>query len=284
MPTQGLTAATLRVLGQDSLEDADEFLRADPVANVFIGSRLKVAREHGWRLGGELWGFADGGRLQGVCYSGANLVPASTDPRALRAFAERAKRQGRRCSSIVGLASQISELWGHLESSWGPPREYRADQPLLAIEQAPLLEPDPGVRRVEPHELELILPACIEMFTEEVGVSPLGADGGVLYRARVRELVMSGRAFARFDGDELVFKAEVGAASRDACQVQGVWVPPRLRGQGLSAPAMAAVVASAQATIAPVVSLYVNAFNVAARHAYERVGFNQVGQFSTVLF
>ena len=225
------------------------------------------------------------GRLLGLCYSGANLVPASSDPRALRAFAERAKRQGQkvlihRRSSVARSAS----FWRHLEPSWGPPREFRADQPLLAIDRAPLIEPDPRVRRVEPHELERILPACIQMFTEEVGVSPLGADGGVLYRARVRELVMSGRAFARFDGEDLLFKAEVGAASRDACQVQGVWVPPALRGQGISAPAMAAVVAAAQTTIAPTVSLYVNAFNVAARRAYERVGFNQVGQFSTVLF
>ncbi|HUW17503.1 MAG TPA: GNAT family N-acetyltransferase, partial [Actinomycetes bacterium] len=32
------------------------------------------------------------------------------------------------------------------------------------------------------------------------------------------------------------------------------------------------------------VSLYVNAWNVAARRSYERVGFDQVGCFSTVLF
>ena len=195
MPTQGLAAATLRVLGQESLQEAESLLTADPVTNVFIASRLKVASEHGWRLGGELWGFVDAGRLLGLCYSGANLVPASSDSRALRAFAERAKRQGRRCSSIVGPASQVIEFWRHLEPPWGPPREFRADQPLLAIDRAPLIEPDLRVRRVEPHELERIFPACIQMFTEEVGVSPLGADGGVLYRARVRELVMSGRAF-----------------------------------------------------------------------------------------
>jgi predicted GNAT family acetyltransferase len=47
---------------------------------------------------------------------------------------------------------------------------------------------------------------------------------------------------------------------------------------------MAAVVALAQQTIAPAVSLYVNAFNEAARRSYERVGFRQVGTFATVLF
>jgi predicted GNAT family acetyltransferase len=44
------------------------------------------------------------------------------------------------------------------------------------------------------------------------------------------------------------------------------------------------VVALAQETIAPVVSLYVNDYNHAARAAYERVGFRQVGTFASVLF
>jgi hypothetical protein len=81
-----------------------------------------------------------------------------------------------------------------------------------------------------------------------------------------------------------VFKAEVGAVCATVCQVQGVWVPPDLRGRGLSAPGMATVVRLAQATLAPIVSLYVNDYNDAARRTYERVGFSQVDTFATVLF
>jgi len=44
------------------------------------------------------------------------------------------------------------------------------------------------------------------------------------------------------------------------------------------------VAALARARVAPVVSLYVNDFNVVARRAYERVGFRQVGTFTSVLF
>ena len=46
----------------------------------------------------------------------------------------------------------------------------------------------------------------------------------------------------------------------------------------------AAVVALARRTVAPVVTLYVNEYNTPARRAYERVGFRQVGTFTSVLF
>jgi predicted GNAT family acetyltransferase len=137
---------------------------------------------------------------------------------------------------------------------------------------------------VRPDELDLLLPASIAMFTEEVGISPIAGDGGALYRARVRELVSSGRAFARFEDERVVFKAEVGAATKSACQVQGVWVDPGLRGRGLSIPGMAAVVASCLRDVAPAVSLYVNDFNAPARRAYERVGFSEIGLFASILF
>jgi uncharacterized protein len=128
------------------------------------------------------------------------------------------------------------------------------------------------------------MPACIAMFTEEVGVSPLAGDGGAAYRARVTELIRSGRAFARIEDGQVIFKAEVGAATPLACQVQGVWVNPEFRGRGLAAPGMATVVTEARRAISPVVSLYVNDFNAAARATYHRAGFTEVGEFMSVLF
>jgi hypothetical protein len=140
------------------------------------------------------------------------------------------------------------------------------------------------VRLVRPVELDTLLPAAVAMFTEEIGVSPLRIDGGAGYRARLAELVRAGRSLAWIEDGQVVFKAEIGAVSRAACQVQGVWVAPGRRGTGIGAAGTAAVVEYARATVAPVVSLYVNDFNTPARAAYARVGFREVGEFSSVLF
>ena len=256
----------------------------DPVANVFVASRIRALGLEPGRLGAQLWGFEQSGQLTSLCYAGANLVPVQATPAAVAAFAERALRQGRRCSSLVGPSAALAELWGYLRPHWGPPRDVRASQPLMAIDGPAQIAADPGVRRVRSDEIDVLLPACIAMFTEEVGVSPLIGDGGAAYRARVAELIRAGRAFARIEDGRVIFKAEVGAATSQACQVQGVWVRPEFRGRGLAAPGMAAVVTEARRAIAPVVSLYVNDFNAPARAAYQRTGFRQVGEFMSVLF
>lgn len=279
-----LRTSSLRVLTPRDTDAALELIGRDPVANVFVGARVHAAGLDSWRLGAEVWGHVVDGRLEALCYAGANLVPLEAGPEAVTAFAERARRMGRRCSSIVGPAVAVLQLWELLEPFWGPARDVRAHQPLMSIAHDPLVAPDPAVRRVTREELDILLPACLAMYTEEIGVSPLAGDGGAVYRARVAELIASGRAYARIEDGRVVFKAEVGAVMPGACQVQGVWVDPPLRGRGLSVGGMASVVALAREDLSPVVSLYVNDYNAAARAAYEKVGFREVGEFASVLF
>jgi predicted GNAT family acetyltransferase len=178
----------------------------------------------------------------------------------------------------------VGALWDRLEPYWGPARDVRRVQPVLATTTTPPVPGDPAVRRADLSDLDVLMPACIAMFTEEVGTSPLGTDDGASYRARVRDLVLAGRSFARIENGEVLFKAELGAVSSRACQVQGVWVNPACRNLGLGTAGMATVITEALRTVAPVVSLYVNDYNQPARRAYDRVGMRNVGTFSSVLF
>ena len=98
-----------------------------------------------------------------------------------------------------------------------------------------------------------------------------------------RAIIERGHCLRIIENGEVLFKAEIGSVALGACQVQGVWIDPRQRGRGLAAPAMAAVVAYAREHFAPVVSLYVNSYNVQALATYRRVGFTQRATFSTIL-
>jgi hypothetical protein len=88
---------------------------------VFVASRVHALGADSWRLGAELWGHVVDGRLESVCHSGANLVLVEADAEAVAAFAERARRHGRRCSSIVGPAGPTAALWSALEPAGAPP-------------------------------------------------------------------------------------------------------------------------------------------------------------------
>ncbi|GAA1727837.1 DUF4081 domain-containing GNAT family N-acetyltransferase [Isoptericola hypogeus] len=287
-----------RLLTADDLDEARRVCALDPVTGVLAAARLDVAALVGLEAaGGQAWGFPATGPLAAVCWSGANLVPVvppavtgqdAVD--AVDAFAALARLQGRRSSSIVGERTVALALWERLAAVWPPAREVRPDQPSLAIDGDPLVEPDPLVRRATLADVDVVLPACVRMFAEEVGYAPVATPGSA-YALRVRSLVAEGRAFVHLEPgagaaarSPVVFKAELGAVAGGVAQVQGVWVDPVLRGRGLAAPGMAAVVVAARRDVAPVVSLYVNAYNAPALATYRRVGFEQVGTFATVLF
>lgn len=278
----------LRLTGSRVLDQADaaavsRVLARDPVEAVLVAARFEEGGFSTRQLGGRLWGHGVG-RLDSVCLSGANLVPVQAKASAIRAYADRAIAEGRRCSSIVGAASAVHDLWELLEPEWGVARAIRWSQPVMAIDGPPVVPLDPHVVPVQRDELEVLFPASVAMFTEEIGVSPLLYDGGRSYRARVVDLIGRGRSFARIEDGRVIFKAELGAVSSSVAQIQGVWVDPEYRGQGIAAAGTAAVVEYARRMGVQTVSLYVNDFNLAARNTYTRVGFRAVGDFSSVLF
>ncbi|NRQ50287.1 GNAT family N-acetyltransferase [Aeromicrobium stalagmiti] len=257
-------------------------LDRDPLVNLFVRNRVDSTKLQTRWLGGQVWGYFEDGVLVSACHAGANVVPVQATPRAIEAFADRVLADNVRPSSIVGPRETVLPLWKLLEPRWGPARSPRIDQPFMVIDHDSRLRPDPRVRPVLIDEFDTVYPACVAMFTEEVGVDPeAGNRSG--YRARVAQLISQGWSFAIIEDGEVVFKTEVGAATPYACQLQGVYVHPDLRGQGIAAPAVAAVVRLVRQTVAPVVTLYVNDHNTAARRAYERAGFEHTATFASIL-
>jgi predicted GNAT family acetyltransferase len=272
------------VLGPADLSEFLELTSRSPVVNAFAEYRARSTSLEPRLLAGEVWGRFDSGHLVAACHVGANLVPVECTPDDARAFAEKALTRPRSVITIVGLQDQVWPLWDAVSDAWGPARETRWDQPHLELAGPSLVAPDPEVRRTTPDDFAVLYPACVAMYTEEVGVDPEADGGAPIYRSRVRQLIGLGWSFARFEEGRVVFKAEVAHATPYAAQIQGVWVAPDRRGEGMAARGVAAVAEAVRHDIAPVVSLYANIWNEPARRAYERVGFQQSGTFATVMF
>lgn len=132
-------------------------------------------------------------------------------------------------------------------------------------------------------DLGELLPAAAAMFTEEVGFDPVARYGDG-YAARLRTLIAGQRSAIVTDvNGRVIFKADAGIVNLDAAQVQGVWLHPDYRGYGLAKPFFAAAAQILQHRY-PHLSLYVNDYNARALAMYRGTGWEQIGQFSTIIF
>jgi len=277
------TKSPVRTLTPVDGDEVLELCERDIVRNVFVAARvLEGARTGAF---GTLLGYRPEGRLESVCWASANVVPVETTVESRAAFAERMRRWRGRSASLLGPREEVLGLWEELGPTWGGARTIRQHQPLMVLQEPPSrlgIVPDPRVRPARPDEIDLVLPAAVHMFTAEIGYPPFTGSSRS-YRSSIASLVHRGHTYVVLEGDEVVFKTDIGSLALGCAQLQGVWLAPRLRGQGLSVPLLAAVIEQVMAGPAPTVSLYVNDFNTAARAAYERLGFRTVGDFTTVL-
>lgn len=270
-------------MGASELDAALDLCARDRPAGVFVAARLAegALTSHP----GSVLGHYSDGQLDGLVWAAANVVPVGLTTASIPAMASKLDRLRRVCASLFGPTEQVYGLWDELEPSWGPVRAIRSYQPLMATTSRPSelgLHVDNRVRLAEPGELDLVVPAAADMFTEEIGYPPfVGSDRG--YRRVVRQLIERGHTYVIVEGGRVLFKADVGSLAMGEAQLQGVWVAHELRGRGLAVPAMAAVVEHLLSTDVDEVSLYVNHYNRPARATYQRLGFREVGSFTTVL-
>lgn len=274
------------LLGDSDIPEFHQLLNQDPTVNAVVAARLAATRTLlPSVLGGTVLGIRcrETGALRAAAFSGGNLIPIGGEQPHWVALAQRLSHRPRVCTSVVGRATAVSTMWSVLSRTWGPERALRAQQPLLVLDRPTAVAPDPAVRLAVLADLDRYMAASAAMFTDELGVSPYVAPGVDAFRARVVELITSGRALASFDHrGQVIFKADVGVVSPTTAQIQGVWVRPDLRGRGIATAAMAAVVNYAL-TLAPTASLYVNDFNTSARRVYAKLGMRQHATLATVL-
>lgn len=178
-------------------------------------------------------------------------------------------------------AVELPELPAHLPAPLKPVSFKPGESPAGASQLSG--EPAGYARLATSADLGEFLPAAAAMFTEEVGFDPVARYGDG-YAARLRTLIVGQRSAIVTDvNGRVIFKADAGIVNLDAAQVQGVWLHPDYRGCGLAKPFFAAAAQVLQRRY-PHLSLYVNDYNARALAMYRGTGWEQIGQFSTIIF
>jgi ribosomal protein S18 acetylase RimI-like enzyme len=279
----------LRALGRDDESMVLDFLDCNPVRDVLIASRILNDGALGAAAWSPLRGAFDGrDRLHGVLHVGPNVVPAVDDPAVCDALAAAASAPGS-TRMLVGERVAVERLWRLIADGYPRPREVRDTQYVYALAPGQLAV-DPGrgpgrrgrARLADRADEDAVLNLSAAMYREEMGEDPLARDPAG-YRRRIRVLTQREWTYVYELDGRLAFKMDVGCASEHTAQIQGVYVPPELRGRGVATAAMAACCVLALRRH-PTLSLYVNDFNTAAVALYDRLGFRREPyDFQTIL-
>jgi uncharacterized protein len=277
----------VRPLGRGDEQLALDALARNPVRDVFIASRILHDGALTSLGPSPLWGAFDHDQeVRGMLHVGPNLVPATDDQAACEALATAAGGLYP-TRMVVGERATVELLWSMIGPSYPAPREVRRRQFVYALEPDWLdRDPSPGAagtaRLAERADEDRVLHLSAAMYTEEMGENPMARDPDG-YRRRVRMLTARGWTYVYEERGQLQFKMDVGCASNHTAQIQGVYVPPELRGRGVGTTAMTACCALAL-TRHPNLSLYVNDFNAPAVALYERIGFRRESfDFQTIM-
>src|SRR2546427_2692196 len=270
---------SIKSLSDDDAGSALAFLRRDPLINVYLISRLLEER------------FASATQMVEVRYNGdvilvaslaTNIVlaadpaaaPETTDA-AASVIAERILTRMLSVRAIISPAHLVDSLWKRLHSRLDAPTVVRMNQPIYAI-RGRLDFPDlKEVRYSTVRDLDVLVPACGAMHSEEVGIDPLERDAS-RYRERIRELVDKKRSLIRTHGGRIVAKCEYSAVTPEAVQLMGVWTDPQYRRRGFGR-ALLREVCGHLARKGKSVTLFVNDFNRPAIALYESLGFERIG-------
>ena len=221
---------------------------------------------------------AEGG-LEGVALVGhAVYVAADTVP-ALKAFARVAQGQ-QNAHMILGEEALVGRFWEHYAPSGQPPRLFSRE--VLYELRWPVSAPEPvaGLRLATLDDLMLVMPVHAAMAYEESGVNPLDVDL-LGFRMRCARRIEHGRVWVLVEDGNLLFKADIASDTPECIYLEGVYVDPASRQQGLGLRCLSQL-GRELLERTKCVSALVNEQNRAAQALFNKAGYKLRGRYDTV--
>ncbi|MCB9899577.1 MAG: GNAT family N-acetyltransferase [Planctomycetes bacterium] len=282
----------LRVTDRVPRAVALAFLKGDPRENVYLISRIHRSGMSNSRdpAHGRFFGAFDQDQsLRGLCFLGntGSLVLSVDEPWVAAEFVDRIIDMGPTFSILIGEWAAGREFLSRYRKKSGRRPTMDRRQIYYVIDSSSLTRK--GIKEIDMEQAsldsidELTELACA-MVSEDLKIEPKAIDRRH-YRLRMTEKVMEGRAYLCRNADgRAIFKCDMAAIGPEGALLEGVYTPTDLRGQGVATRALWTLCKDLLSREqVPFIALHVDEKNKAARAAYEKVGFRQVGEYRLAL-
>jgi len=256
-----------------------EFLSARPVHTVYMAGLI---RDHGLlhpQNRGSFYGARNPtGQLEGVALIGHATVFEAHTENSLIALA----RVARNCKNIHLIRAEehsIKVFWQYASAGRQPRQTCR--EIMFEMKERPGVTDAVGqLRTATSNDLEKLLAVNAAMAFEEGGSSPMQRDPSG-FRNRMVRRIEKQRVWVLFDGNRLIFKADVVSQTPQVAYLEGIYVHPEERGQGYGSSCLRHV-CSMLLQSSKSLSLTVNHHNQKAAEFYTKTGFAFHSDYETI--
>lgn len=271
----------LRPLGNANEQEVLEFLNVRPVHTVVMASFIRDNGMENADNRGKFYAYRSvRGTLEGVALIGHTTLIEARSEDSLTAFALAARRSETPIHFMMSGGETIKTFWNRYA---GGKRAPRLVCPELLFELTFPFTAQKckwNVRLAEAGELGQIAVAHDEVAFIESGSSPLAKDGTEFLK-RCLKRIEQRRTFVVFENDRLVFKADIAAETSDVVYLEGIYVAPEYRGQGISSSCLANLGLQLIERFENV-CLLSNVKFVNAHRSFLRAGFRNTGSCQTI--
>jgi uncharacterized protein len=235
---QGFVKAVPSLSNLHALTEAErievlEFLRKRPVHTVAMMGFIEDNGLESADNRGIFYGYRSAnGALEGVALIGHTTLIEARSENALTAFAFQAKTSETPIHIMMSDGNTIEKFWQYYAEANQKPRLVCTE--LLFELNFPFLVQDCSweIRQAKAEELIPIAEAHAEVAFIESGVNPLEKDREGFLKRTLRRIEKE-RTFVVFDNGKLVFKADIVAETSETVYLEGIYVAPEFRGQGV---------------------------------------------------
>jgi uncharacterized protein len=281
LPTAVPDLSRVFALTNSDMEETLAFLKVRPVHTVVMTSFINDNGIESDLNRGTFYAYRNKrGALEGVALIGHTTLVEARSAESLQALAFTARKSSKPIHIVMSEADDAERFWSYYS---GGAREPRLTCTELLFELSfPFLVQDCEweLRKATEAELEQAAEAQAAIALLESGVDPMERDPEG-FKKRVLRRIEQGRIFVVVENGKVIFKADIIAETDDVAYLEGVYVAPEYRGQGIGSRCLAKLGLELLGRVERVCLLSNEEFTGAHR-SYYRAGFKSTGKCTTL--